>query len=82
MLQGADVVAYELVKHWNTLQKHQERLVQPVNEPEVRYPLKRLMELNHDWNKLTPVDLEREVTAWKTVRDYAKALTVELPSKQ
>ena len=72
-LQAADVVAYELVKHWNTFQASQERLVQPANATGVRYPLKRLMELPRDWNKLTSVDFKREVSVWKTVRDYARA---------
>jgi hypothetical protein len=73
-LQAADLVAYELLKHWNTLQEYSNRLVKDYIKPDLRrYPLKRLMELPKDWNKLTAFDIAREVRVWKNIRDYAKA---------
>jgi hypothetical protein len=65
-LQAADLVAYELVKHWNDLASN--RSTRP------RYPLQRLMSIKHDWNKMTAVDIAREVAIWKGIRDYARSL--------
>lgn len=79
-LQAADLVAYELLKHWNTLKQHSERRVRPYVEPDLRrYPLKRLMELPRDWNELTAEDVRREATVWRTGRAYAAALKNTLP---
>jgi Protein of unknown function (DUF3800) len=68
-LQAADVVAYELVKHWNDLASSRS------NKP--RYPLQQLMTLDHDWNKITTIDIAREVEVWKSIRDQARILEHE-----
>jgi hypothetical protein len=73
-LQAADLVAYELVKHWNTVQAYARRLVGPHIPPDLRrYALKRLMEIPRDWNMLTATDIAREVRTWQIIRDYAEA---------
>lgn len=62
-LQAADLVAYELVKHWN------DRASGRSSNP--RYPLRRLMGMEHDWNKITAVDIAREVGVWMSIRSLA-----------
>ncbi|MGH6876343.1 MAG: DUF3800 domain-containing protein [Rhizomicrobium sp.] len=82
-LQAADIVAYELVKQWRTMQKEATRLVQPyILQDSRRYPLKRLMELPRDWNILTAANIAEEVRVWQTAKNYAKAFNAELPSNQ
>jgi hypothetical protein len=61
-LQAADVVAYELAKHWNDLASNRSK--------KLRYPLQRLITVDHNWNKITAIDVEREVNVWKSIRDY------------
>jgi hypothetical protein len=65
-LQAADLVAYELVKHWNDLAADRS------NTP--RFPLRTLMALNHDWNKLTAFDIALDVENWTTIRTHASSL--------
>jgi len=69
-LQGADLVAYELVKN------ESDRRSKPVFR--MRHPLKRLRNIPHIWNILTAVDLIREVAAWKKIRDYSISRGVRL----
>jgi hypothetical protein len=63
-LQAADLVAYELVKHWN------DRASNRSQKP--RYPLQQLMKLDRAWNKITAINLAREVAVWKNIRDLAR----------
>ena len=67
-LQGADLVAYELVKN------ESDRRFKPIFK--MRYPMRRLTKIPHTWNILTAVDLIREVAEWKRIRDYAVSLGV------
>lgn len=62
-LQGADLVAYELVKN------ESDRRFKSIFR--MRYPMRRLSKIPHTWNILTEVNLIREVAEWKRIRDYA-----------
>lgn len=63
-LQAADIVAYELAKHWNDLASNRSTTL--------RYPLQQLMTVSHDWNKITAIDIAREVIVWKGIRDDSR----------
>jgi hypothetical protein len=63
-LQAADVVAYELLKHFNDLASGR--------TTDLRHPLRRLREMPNAWNKLTSLNIGREVAVWRTVREYAR----------
>ena len=62
-LQGADLIAYELLKGWKDLKA--KRSAAP------RYPLQQLQMIPHDWNPITVADLRAEVTPWKHAREQA-----------
>jgi hypothetical protein len=64
-LQTANVVAYELVKHWTDRSAGRSRAS--------RYPLQQLMTLDRDWNKITDANLAAEVAIWKSIRDRARS---------
>lgn len=63
-LQAADVVAYELLKHFKDLAS--------ARTTSLRYPLQRLTEMQRNWNKITSLDIAREVRVWQAVRDGAR----------